>query len=243
MVCNSSLSLAQSAADEYFDKDEMAAARAALRKSHGGQLNTFTMADRLEHLSNDGDAKTLWDGQGWIGTDADKLWWKTEGEYEHGLHDAELQLLYSRATTPFFDLQVGIRHDFRPEPTRTHLVIGAQGLAPYWFELDGALFLNEQGDVSARLEAEYELRLTQRLMLQPRIELNAALSDDEDVGRGAGLSTVDTGIRLRYEFAREFAPYVGVSWSNSFGTTKKFTRADGDDANVFSVVAGLRFWF
>lgn len=116
-------------------------------------------------------------------------------------------------------------------------------MAPYWFELDGALFLSDKGDLSARFEAEYEFRLTQQLMLQPRLELNAAFSDDAEIGVGSGLSTADAGLRLRYEVTREIAPYVGVSWTQSFGDTKEFQRLDGEDTSQVSFVAGLRFWF
>ena len=136
-------------------------------------------------------------------------------------------------------MQAGIRYDIKPNPSRSYAVIGLQGVAPYWFEVDVAVFLSNKGDLSARLEAEYELRLTQRLLLQPRLELNLAASDDDAIGVGAGLSTAQAGLRLRYEITREFAPYVGVSWSRAFGET-----ADrATDPRRTSFVAGLRFWF
>lgn len=238
--------MAQHAADAYFDPGEMAKVRADLASSHGGQIHTFVTAERLEYQSNDGDSLTVWEGQGWIGGDEQKLWFKTEGEYENDdqrFEEVELQALYSRAVRPFWDLQMGLRHDFKPEPTRTYGVIGAQGLAPYWFELDGQMFLSEKGDFSLRLEAEYDFRLTQRLLLQPRIELNAAFSKDEDIDQGAGLSTADLGLRLRYEIRREFAPYVGVSWSRAFGDTADFVRDDGGSRSQASWIAGVRFWF
>lgn len=238
--------LAQNAADAYYDPAEMAKARAALKSGHGSQINTLILGERLEVHSNDGDPLTVWEAQGWIGSDIQKLWFKTEGEYETDegrFEEAEVQALYSRAVNAFWDLQAGLRHDIKPDPSRTYAVIGAQGVAPYWFELDGQLFLSNEGDISARLEAEYEFRLTQRLMLQPRIELNAALSDDEDIGMGSGLSTTEAGLRLRYEITREFAPYVGVSWNRAFGKTEDFIRAEGEDSDQVSWVAGIRFWF
>ena len=237
---------AQNLADEYYDPAEMANSRAALKASHGSQVATLIMAERLEFQSNGGDALTLWEAQGWVGGDIQKLWFKTEGDYatdEGDLEEAELQALYSRAISPFWDIQAGIRHDIKPSPSRTYAVVGAQGLAPYWFEVDGALFLSNKGDLSARLEVEYEIRLTQRAMLQPRIELNAAFSDDSEVGVGSGLATAVAGLRLRYEVAREFAPYVGVSWRHAFGDTADYQIAEGSDVHRFSWIAGVRFWF
>jgi copper resistance protein B len=154
-----------------------------------------------------------------------------------------LQALYSRAISPHWDLQAGVRHDIKPNPSQTYVVIGMQGLAPYWFELDSALFLSEDADISVRVEAEYEFRLTQRLLLQPRLELNIAFSEDAEIGVGAGLSNSELGLRLRYEITREFAPYIGVSWAHAYGKTEKLQRAAGEDSNQLSFVAGLRFWF
>ena len=246
MASGAPWALAQSAADAYYDPEEMARAREALRSSHGDQINWLLLGERFEYQSNDGDSLAVWEAQGWIGGDEQKLWFKTEGEYESDgerFEEAEVQLLYSRAVHPFWDLQAGIRHDLNPNPSRTYAVFGAQGLAPYWFELDTQVFISNRGDVSARLEIEYELRLTQRLILQPRVELNAALSDDESIGVGSGLSTTEAGLRLRYEFRREFAPYIGISGNESYGETRDLIRADGEDSGHASLVAGIRFWF
>jgi len=235
--------VAQHAADAYYDPDAMAQARERLYASHGAMPVGMVFGERLELQSNESDPLTLWEGQGWYGGDIHRGWIKTEGEY---LKDAgrfeelELQALYSRAVAAFWNLQVGVRHDFRPDPTRSYLVAGLQGVAPYWFELDGALFLSDQGDLSARLEAEYELRLTQRLMLQPRLEANAAASQDRALGVGRGLATLEAGLRLRYEIRREFAPYLGVSWRRAFGDTAEL--CSGSDSTG-SLVAGLRVWF
>lgn len=237
---------AQDAADEHYDPEAMAVARAALKESHGDQTSTLISGERLEYHGNDGDPLTVWEGQGWIGGDRRKLWFKTEGEYDvegSRFDEVELQSLYSRAVGPFWELQVGIRHDIKPDPSRSYAVLGVQGLAPYWFELDGALFLSNKGDLSARIESEYELRLTQRLMLQPRIELNAAFSDDQAIHVGSGLSTAEAGLRLRYEVFREFAPYVGVNWNRAFGETKRLRLAANEAAEQTSWVAGVRFWF
>ncbi len=246
LVISSPPLLAKNAADAYYDPAAMAKARAALKQGHGNQIHTLILGERLEYQSNGGDPLAVWEAQGWIGGDIQKLWFKTEGGYETEegkFEEAEIQVLYSRAVSPFWDLQAGFRHDIQPDPSRSYAVIGLQGVAPYWFELDAQLYLSDAGDLSARLEAEYEFRLTQRLMLQPRIELNGALSDDEDVGVGSGLSTAAAGLRLRYEITREFAPYIGISWNRALGKTADITRSGGEETNQFSWVAGIRFWF
>jgi copper resistance protein B len=222
----------------------MQAATEQLYASHGDTIVSTFMLERLEYLSNEGDPLTVWEGQGWLGGDIQKLWLKTEGEYlldQGEFEEAELQVLYSRAIHPFWDVQLGLRHDIKPDPSRSYLATGLQGTAPYWFEIDGALFLSNKGDVSARLELEYELRLTQRLILQPRAELNAAFSDDAAIGVGSGLSTVQAGLRMRYEISPQFAPYLGVSWQRAFGDTADFSEGHGDATT--SVVAGVRMWF
>ena len=230
---------AQTAADAHYDPAEMQAAREALHDSHGNAVNWMVLGERLEYDIDD-DSILVWEGQGWIGGDIDKAWFKTEGEYEDGdVAEFELQALYSRAISSFWDFQVGLRQDVEPSPSRTYGVIGVQGLAPYWFELDAAFFLSAEGDVSARLEAEYDLRLTQRIVLQPRLELNGAFSKDTAAGIGSGLTTSEFGLRLRYEIRREFAPYIGVSWSRAHGDTRDL----GSAVDRNSVVLGLRFWF
>lgn len=235
-----------SAADEYWDPAAMAAARRAVQKEHGGSKTYFVQVDRLEYRSNEGEPVFLWDAQGWWGGDRNKLWLKTEGEYSFDVdafEEAELQALWSHAFTRYFDVQAGVRHDFAPGGDRTFGVLGVQGLAPYWFEVDAAVFVSDDGDVSARVEAEYELLLTQRLILQPRTELNFAVQDVAEYGVGSGLSTVELGARLRYEIKREFAPYVGVDWTRSVGETADFVRADGGDPSSISFIAGVRLWF
>ena len=146
------------------------------------------------------------------------------------LEQAEVQALYSRAINPWFNLQGGVRYDFQPNPERAHLVLGIQGLAPYWFEIDGALFLSNKGDLTARFEAEYDQRITQKLILQPSIEFDLAAQDVPELGIGAGLSTAEVGLRLRYEFVPEFAPYIGVEYERAFGNTADFARAAGEKA-------------
>ncbi len=210
------------------------------------QLFTLVKIDQLEFRSQDGDDIAAWEGQARIGGDRHKLAVKSEGEYvvdPSKMETAEVQLLYLRLISDFFDAQIGVRHDFRPDPSRTYAVVGINGLAPQWLEVDASLFLSEEGDVSARFEVEYDILFTQRLVLQPEAEINVAFSDDEPTGVGSGVSNVELGLRLRYEFAREFAPYLGISWERKLAGTSDFARAEGEDDNVFSVVAGLRIFF
>jgi copper resistance protein B len=233
-------------AQDAVDAEATAAVRRHMQMHHGGGVLTYVEGERLEYQSNEGDPVFLWDAQGFSGGDLNKFWVKTGGEYDFAadeFEEAEVQGLFSRAIGSFWDVQAGVRHDFAPCEGRTYGVIGVQGLSPYLFEIDAAVFVSGHGDVTARLEAEYELLLTQRLILQPRAELNVAFQDVPAVETGSGLSTAEAGIRLRYEIRREFAPYVGVSWAKSVGDTADFVRAAGADASAVSVVVGLRFWF
>ena len=184
-----------------------------------GENYFFFMADRLEFVAE--PEHGLWDVQGWYGGDEHKFWWKSEGDFDsNGIEEADVQLLYSGAVSAFWDLQLGLRQSIEPSPSSTYAVIGFQGLAPQWFEVDVAAFVSDDGDLSARFEAEYDLRLTQRLVLQPRVEFET------------GPDSVSLDLRLRYEIRREIAPYFGVSWQDR----------NGEEAFV-SFVAGARFWF
>jgi copper resistance protein B len=233
------------AADSVFGPGQMASAREDLRKEHGGMATSKLLVDQLEAKIRNGRDGYAWDAQAWYGGDIDKLWVKTEGEGAFGetVESVEVQALWSHAIDPWFDLQAGIRHDFRPDPERTHFVLGVQGLAPYWFEVDAAAFLSNKGDVTARVEAEYDLRLTQKLILQPRVEFDLAAQDVPELGIGSGLSSGEIGARLRYEIRPEFAPYVGIEYERAFGDTADFRRASGEKAGGWSLLVGLRTWF
>jgi copper resistance protein B len=210
------------------------------------QLFTLVKIDQLEYRKQDGNDLIVWGGQGRIGNDENKLTLKTEGEYVRNadeFENAEIQVLYQRMISDFFDAQIGIRQDIKPDPSRTYGVIGINGLAPQWFETDASLFVSNKGDASLRMEAEYDILFTQRLVLEPSAEINIAFSDDELTGVGAGLSDVELGLRLRYEITREFAPYVGINWERKIGKTSDFASEEGEDSNVFSIVAGLRVFF
>ena len=232
------------AADAIWGADAMRGSRNQLAAENGGMKTLWVMADRAEYRVRDGKNGYLWDGQGYYGGDIDKFWFKSEGEGNFGekIESAEVQALWSHAIAPFFDLQAGVRQDFAPRD-RTYAVIGIQGLAPYLFEIDGAAFLSDRGDLTARFEAEYDQRITQRLILQPRAELNLAAQDVPELGIGAGIDAAELGIRLRYEFAREFAPYIGIEQEWKVGQSARYARAAGEDPSVTNYVIGIRFWF
>lgn len=236
---------ADHAADAFYSPAEMARARAAMRKESGGMTFSQLMLDRLEYRLGGGTDVYHWEGEGWIGGDINRFAFKTEGEGEIGgpLESAEVQALYSRAIDPWFNLEAGARHDIRPDPQRSYAVIGIEGLAPYWFEVSAQAFLSSEGDAHLRLEGSYDQRLTQRLILQPAAELNVAAQDVPELGIGSGISHIELGLRLRYELAREFAPYAGVNWERKLGGTARFARAEGERASAASFVMGLRFWF
>jgi copper resistance protein B len=239
------LSGPRNAADAVYGPEAMADAREIARREHGDIITYNVLIDQLEaRVTNARDGYFI-NAQGWYGGDIDRLWVKTEIEADFGRkpEQAEVQLLWSHALDPWFNLQTGVRYDFEPTPSRAHLVAGIQGLAPYWFEVDGAFFLSEKGDVTARFEAEYDQRITQRLILQPRAEIDFALQDVPEIGVGSGLSKAEIGLRLRYELVREFAPYIGIEYNETFGDTAKFERAENGDVSHFSFVFGVRAWF
>lgn len=233
------------AADTLFPAGEMDVARGIFRREHGAIRTHRVLIDQFEARIQGGRDGYAWDAEAWYGGAADRLWIKTEGEGEFGRRPerVEVQALWSRALDPWFNFQAGVRYDFRPDPERGYLVLGIEGLAPYWFEVDGALFLSDRGDVSARIEGEYDLRITQRLILQPRLELDFALQDDPAIGVGSGPSSAEAGFRLRYEIVPEFAPYIGIQYGRAFGETADFRRAAGEDAGGFSLLVGVRTWF
>ncbi|MET4685074.1 copper resistance protein B [Brevundimonas faecalis] len=234
------------AADLLFDPAVMAASRKQLLAENGDVRITAVLIDSIEASFGDGEKGYGWNAQGYTGGDINRFWWKTEGEgaLDGKLHDAEVQALYSRAVAPFWDVQAGVRQDFRPDgDDTTHLTVGVQGVAPYWFEMSAAAFLSTEGDLTARVEAEYDQRLTQKWILQPAIEIALSASDIPELEIGSGLTSVTAGLRLRYEIRKEFAPYVGVEWSRSFGDTADYAKARGDDVDATRFVVGIKAWF
>lgn len=233
------------AADAVYGHEAMADARDVLREEHGSIETYKVMIDQLEARIRDGRDGYAVEGEGWYGGDINKLWLKAEVEGEAGRspEQAEVHALYSRAVDPWWNVQAGVRYDIRPDPERAHLVLGIEGLAPYWFEIDAAAFVSNKGDISARFEGEYDLRLTQKLIFQPRIEFDLAAQDVTEIGVGSGLSSGAAGLRLRYEIVPEFAPYVGVAYERAFGDTADFRRAAGEKAGGWNFLVGVRAWF
>jgi copper resistance protein B len=231
------------AAERVFGAEAMAAARHHLHAEHGAHVFSKVMVNELEWARESGRDGYAWDAEAWLGGDIQRAVLKTEGEGEHRVESAEVQALYSRAIGPYFDVQVGLRHDFRPSPSRSYAVLGVEGLAPYWFEVEAAAFLSDQGDLLGRIEASYEQLITQRLVLQPAAELNFAAQDMAAQGLGRGLSDLEVGLRLRYELRREFAPYIGVSYGRKIGRTADLARAAGEKSGGTKFVAGIRAWF
>jgi copper resistance protein B len=231
------------AADRYFDPAAMAHARAMVHEEMGGMRFSKVMLNIAEYQAGHGGGYR-WDGQAWYGGDLNRIVLRSEGEgsVKNGLETGEAQALYSRAIGRYIDLQGGVRQDFSPRG-RTYFTAGAQALLPYWFDVEGALFVSTQGDVLARAEGTYDFRLTQRVVLQPRAELNFAAQNSPEIRIGSGLSNAELGLRLRYEIRREIAPYIGVSWDRRVGKTADYVRAAGEDPESTTFVVGLRTWF
>jgi copper resistance protein B len=202
------------------------------------------LVDRLERAHSHDNSFNAYDLQGWLGKDYNKLVLKAEGEGEGGkLQEARTELLWGHALVTYWDTQLGLRYDSGIAPDRKWLALGVQGLAPYWFAVDAAAYIGEQGRTALRLSAEYELLLTQKLILQPRIEADFYGQQDAARELGSGLSSLITGVRLRYEIRREFAPYVGVEWGGKFGGTADYARAAGVRTKETRILAGVRFWY
>lgn len=236
---------ADHAADAVYDPAAMQRARDTMIRENGGMSFSRITLDLAEVQARDGKTGYRWEGEAWFGGDIDRLKLKYEGEgdFGGGLDHAEVQARWSRAIDPWWELSAGIRHDITPNPSRTYAAIGIEGVAPYWFHVEGSAFVSNKGDVHLRAEGRYDQRITQRLILQPRVEANLAAQDVPELGIGGGLSDLELGLRLRYEIVPEFAPYVGVEYARKLGGTARFARAAGEDVGGTSFVAGVRLWF
>jgi copper resistance protein B len=211
---------------------------------HDQAVHYFALFDRLEWQGGGDDDGIELDGKGWIGRDRDRVWFRAEGGTEEGrVGDARAHVLFGRQFSRWWDIVAGIRQDFRPGPAQTWAAVGVQGLAPYWFEIEATAYVGESGRTHARFEVEYELLLTNRLVLQPLLELDLSGKSDPERGIGAGLSSTEAGVRLRYEFRRELAPYAGVTWSRKYGDTAGLAEAAGGPVSRARLVTGLRLWF
>ncbi len=228
------------------DADREAAKPPAHGHHHGDGVFSYLLFDRLEVWDSDTEAGSgqAWEAQGWIGTDRHRLWLRSEGERENGhTESADIEVLYGRPVARWWDLVAGVRHDIAPGNGESFAAIGVMGMAPQKFEIEATVYLGASGQTAARVEAEYELLLTNRLILQPVVEAEWYGRRDAARGIGAGLGTIEAGLRLRYEFTRRFAPYVGLVHERSFGATADFMRDEGEATRDTRVVAGVRFWF
>jgi len=200
--------------------------------------------DQLEARFADSDDALAWDAQAFYGNDYNKAWLKTEGEHAGGaIENGDVELLWDRIFSRWWSVQAGGRHDFGEGPSRSWLALGVQGLAPYFLEVEATAYLGESGRSAARIKGEYDLRFTQRLILQPKLELNLYGRDDPRTGHMSGLSDVEIGLRLRYELRREVAPYLGVLWLRQVGQTADLARSRGHDVSDAQLLAGIRIRF
>lgn len=224
------------------------AAPASARQESGLTMD-FTDDDLFTYLkaevdyTSENDGQLRWDAEGWLGGDYQKLWLLSQGERTDGeLEDAQVQLLYGRYLATFWDWRLGLRHDFEPT-SLSYAVLGIKGLAPYRFDTDASLYLSEDGDLSLGFEVEFDVLITQRLVAQPYLDLELFAQDVPELGKGAGLSELSAGLRMRYEIKREFAPYVDIGYTRLPGETGRRARAAGGDAEELAVRAGLRLWY
>ena len=212
-------------------------------------LQTFLLFDLFEFQHGANVDAARWDVLGWVGGDTERIWLKSEGRYNGILRAGEMdvQVLYGRLISPFVDFQAGFRYEQQLSWDnglgRPQAVVGVQGLVPYGMELEAAIFVSQNGDISGRATLAQDFLLTQRLILQPRFEINAAVQSAAQYGVGAGVNDIEVGLRLRYEIVREVAPYIGVSWLKSFGETANLRSAAGENTSVLQLVAGFRMWF
>ncbi|MCF5702424.1 copper resistance protein B [Pseudomonas syringae] len=224
--------------------------RAAVFTSPGGHqvhdsaIHTYFLADKLEWQDADDGSTLAWDLSGWIGGDIDRLWLRSEGERSNGkTEDAELQALWGHAISPWWDVVSGVRQDFKPGAPQTWAAFGLQGMALYNFEAEATAFIGEGGQSALRLEGDYDILLTNRLILQPTVEVNVYGKNDAQRGIGSGLANTEAGLRLRYEIRREFAPYIGVTWNRTYGNSADYAREKGEDRSEARLVLGVRLWF
>lgn len=211
---------------------------------HDDGVHWFALLNRLETWDADEGSAIGWEGSGWIGTDLDRVWVRSEGESIDGsVESADVEVLYGRAIARWWDLVAGVRHDFGEGPSQTFAAVGVMGLAPYMFEVEATAYFGQSGQTGLGLEAEYETLFTNRLIGTWLVEAEVWGQDDRKRGIGSGLSTLEAGFRLRYEFHRQFAPYIGVVWERAYGGTADYRREQSRDIEDTRVVAGVRIWF
>lgn len=211
---------------------------------HDRSINYFVLFDQLEWQSGGDSDAFSWDTAGWIGQDRDRFWFRTEGDRVGGRTEhAQVHLLYGRAIARWWDVTAGVRIDPLPDTPRTALAFGVQGLAPFWFEVEASAYVESSGRTHVRVETEYDLLITNRLVVQPLVEFEVYGRADRERHIGTGLSTAEVGLRLRYEVRREIAPYIGVVWTRRFFGTADLARDAGEGIGGTRLAVGLRTWF
>jgi len=232
------------AADALHDPKAMAQARAALFRATRDSRASLVRLDQLEWRMGKAKDGLAWQGRAWTGGDLDRFLLRSEGAMEGGkVEEGEVRALWSHAIGPYANLEMGIRQDFGHGPPRTHATIGVDAMLPYWIEAEGAVFLSHTGDATARVELTHDMRLTNRLILQPRVEVDLSAQDVPALGLGSGISEMSGGLRLRYAIEPRLAPYVGVHRERKLGDTARLARAAGEGTASTSVVAGVFFFF
>jgi copper resistance protein B len=201
------------------------------------------LVDQLEWRDGADGRSGAWDAEGWYGNDRDKLWISTEGEQSLATARGRVELSWDRVLSRWWNLQAGARYDLGPGPGKGWAALGVRGLAPYWIDVEATMYVGAAGNVAARLKAESDLLLTQRLILQPELELNAYAQADHALEQAAGLPSLQSGLRLRYEIRREFAPYLGVAWVRRVGAGAPPPRTAQDWPDGWQWLAGVRLWF
>jgi copper resistance protein B len=228
------------------DSDRLAAfPKVDAHAMHGeSAIQKMFLIDQLEIWNASPNTGLAWDAVAWLGNDVNRLWLRSEGEYvDSHLESAEIEVLAGYSIAPWWDFVAGIRHDFKPGQSQDFLAVGVMGLAPYKFETDITAYVGEGGQTAARIQFEYETLLTNRLILQPKFEVNFYGKNDPQRDIGSGLSNSSIGLRLRYEISRQFAPYIGLTWDKNYGQTAEYLRAQSESTAELNVVAGIRFWF
>jgi copper resistance protein B len=212
--------------------------------AHDDDIHYMVLFDQFEWQSAAEGDVLAWDLSAWAGRDIDRIWLRSEGERVDATNEAlDVEALWGHAFARWWDVVAGVRHDFDSGPSRTWAAFGVQGVAPYKFEVQATAYVAESGWTAAKLEAEYELLLTNRWILQPLVELNIYGEDEPQRGIGSGLGSTEIALRLRYEIRREIAPYIGVTWDRKWGDTADLARGEGEAVEDTRWIAGLRIWF
>lgn len=211
---------------------------------HGASRHSFWLLDQLEVSDTSDGTEIGWEGIGWVGSDLNRLWLRSKGHALDGsVEKGRIEALYGRPVLRWWDVVAGVRQDFGSGPSRTWAAFGVQGLAPYFFEVEATAYVGESGRTALSVAAEYEMLLTNRLILTTETEANAFGKSDPEQVIGSGLSTVELGLRLRYEITRQFAPYIGFEREWSYGETADLRALTSHGRTDNRWVVGLRLWF